>query len=43
MMHSYYIFVCVASPDDGDLLLKHAGGLKFIYNTQFKHVPIVAH
>jgi hypothetical protein len=34
MMHSYYTFVCVASPDDGDLSRKHLGGLKFIYNMQ---------
>ena len=43
MMHSYYTFVCVASPDDGDLSLKHVGGLKFIYNMQFKHEPIMVH
>jgi len=31
----------VASPDDGDMSLKHVGGLNFIYNKQFKHVPIM--
>ena len=33
----------VALPDDGDLSLKHVGGLKFTYNTQFKHEPIMVH